>query len=121
MTTITSLNMPSTAYDGNNNGSATVQAQATNLMKVAGAKGLTPEKIDAVAKDFESNFISQMLQSMFDTSDIKDGLGGSEAEETFQSMMVEQYGKVIARTGGIGVADQIKRSMLAMQEVSKKG
>lgn len=92
---------------------------ATNLMKVKGAKGVTMEKIEATAKEFESQFISQMLESMFATRDVKDSLGGSEAEETYQSMMVSEYGKIISRSGGIGVADQIKKAMLKLQEMEK--
>ena len=82
-------------------------------------KKASPEKIDAVAKNFESQFVSQMLESMFSTLDLKDGLGGSDTEETFQSMMISEYGKVITRAGGLGVADQIKREMLKMQEVKQ--
>lgn len=95
---------------------ATTKSVASNLMKVAGAKGATPEKIDATAKDFEAQFIAQMLESMFSTVDTKNALGGSEEEETFQSLMVNEYGKILSRSGGIGVADQIKREMLKMQE-----
>jgi len=95
---------------------STAQA-AGNLMKVAGAKGVTMEKIDAVSKDFEAQFLSQMLESMFSTVDTKQALGGSEAEDTYRSMMVTEYGKAISRAGGIGIAAQIKRSMLHMQEV----
>ena len=94
--------------------------QKTGTMsKVAGAKGVTMEKIDKTAKEFEAQFISQMLSSMFSTRDLKAGLGGSEAEETFQTFMVQEYGHIISRAGGIGVADQIKRSMLQLQEKGK--
>jgi Rod binding domain-containing protein len=85
--------------------------------KMAGAAPTTMEKINATAKDFEAQFVSEMLSSMFSTLDVKEGLGGSDAEETFQSLMVNEYGKVIARTGGIGIADQIKRDMLKLQEM----
>ena len=87
-----------------------------NLAKVAGAKGVTMEKIEATAKEFEAQFISQMLESMFSTRDLKESLGGSEAEETYQSFMIQEYGKIIGRAGGIGISDQIKRSMLELQE-----
>ncbi len=93
--------------------------RAGNLFKVAGAKGVTMEKIEATAKEFESQFISQMLESMFATRDAKDSLGGSEAEETYQSMMITEYGKIISRTGGIGISDQIKDAMLKLQETEK--
>jgi len=92
-------------------------ARAPNRMKVAGAKGATMEKIEATAKEFEAQFLSQMLESMFATRKAEDSLGGSETEETYQSMLITEYGKVLSRTGGIGIADQIKRSMLKLQEV----
>lgn len=85
--------------------------------KVAGAKGATLEKIEATAKEFEAQFISQMLESMFATRDPSESLGGSEAESTYQSFMLQEYGKIISRTGGIGVAEQIKQSMLKLQEI----
>ena len=90
-----------------------------NPMKVAGAKGASMEKIEATAKEFESQFISQMLSAMFATRDAKEGLGGSEEEETYESFLIQEYGKVISRAGGIGIADQIKQSMLKLQEVEK--
>jgi Rod binding domain-containing protein len=70
-----------------------------------------------VANDFEAQFISQMLGNMFSTVDSKEALGGSETEEVYDSMLVDEYGKLLARTGGIGVADQVKRMMIKQQEV----
>lgn len=92
------------------------QSQAVGGMDLNAIKHASPEKIEAVSKEFEAMFVSQMLENMFSTVDVKEGLGGSDAEETYQSMMVSEYGKLIARTGGIGVADQIKRDMLKLQE-----
>lgn len=86
-------------------------------MKLAG-KGMDASKIDAVANDFESQFISQMLENMFSTVDTNGILGGGEGEEVYRSMMIDQYGKLMSRAGGIGVADHVKREMLRMQEVS---
>jgi Rod binding domain-containing protein len=96
--------------------------QASILKKPDGfalnaAKHYSEEKIDAVAKEFESQFISQMLENMFSTIDTKDSLGGSESEETFRSLLISEYGKVISRTGGLGIAEDIKRDMLKHQEV----
>jgi Rod binding domain-containing protein len=86
-------------------------------VKLAG-KGVSPEKVDEVATEFEAQFISQMLENMFSTVDTKGFLGGGEAEETYRSMMVDEYGKLIARSGGIGVADHVKREMLRLQEAN---
>ncbi len=74
-----------------------------------------------VGQDFESQFLSQMIGHMF--NGIKtDGLfGGGHAEEMFRSLLTDEYGKSIAKSGGIGIADQVVRSvMLQFQEASQK-
>ena len=80
-------------------------------------KTMSPEKIDAAANEFEAQFISQMLENMFATSPVNEELGGGEGEEMFRSLMVDEYGKLIARSGGIGVADHVKRELIKLQEV----
>lgn len=76
----------------------------------------TAAKVDEAAQEFESVFMSQMLQHMFadvDMSPMADGPG----KEIYQSMLVDEYGKIITRAGGIGIADHVKREMLRLQEV----
>lgn len=80
-------------------------------------RGASMEKIDAAAQEFEAQFISQMMENMFSGLDTDGPLGGGDAEETYRSMLVNEYGKLISRAGGIGVADHVKREMLALQEV----
>lgn len=73
-----------------------------------------------VGQDFEAQFLSQMIGHMF--SGVKsDGLfGGGQAEEMFKSLLTDEYGKSIAKSGGIGVADQVVRSvLLQFQEASQ--
>jgi len=82
-----------------------------------------PKDLAALKKtgqDFESMFLSQMIGHMF--SGIKaDGLfGGGHAEETFRSLLVDEYGKSIARAGGIGIADQVVRSVLLQFQESNQ-
>jgi peptidoglycan hydrolase FlgJ len=70
-----------------------------------------------VGQDFESMFLSQMLGHMFSGIKAKGMFGGGQAEETYRSLLVEEYGKTIAKAGGIGVAAQVVRSvMLQFQE-----
>lgn len=82
-------------------------------------KGNKPsaEKIDGIANEFEAQFISQMLSNVFSTVDSHEALGGSDAEEVYNSMLVNEYGKLISRTGGIGFSDQVKQMMIRQQEV----
>lgn len=76
-------------------------------------------QVDQVSGEFESQFITQMLSTLSDMRDPEESLGGSDAEEVYDSMLNSEYGKIIARTGGLGVADQVKRVMIAQQEVER--
>ena len=86
-------------------------------LKLRGNAKASAEKIDSLSNEFEAQFISQMLSNMFSTVDAHEALGGSDAEEVYNSMLVNEYGKIIARTGGVGVADQVKQMMIKQQEV----
>jgi peptidoglycan hydrolase FlgJ len=72
-------------------------------------------KIDKTAEDFEAVFLSQMLEQMFADVDLTAGYEGP-GEDVYKSFMLDEYGKIIAKSGGIGIADHIRREMLKMQE-----
>ncbi len=74
-------------------------------------------KIDETAQDFEAVFLSQMLQHMFAGLEVDDWFGGGHGEEAFKSLLVDEYGKLMAKAGGIGVADHIRQEMLNLQEI----
>jgi flagellar protein FlgJ len=79
----------------------------------------TEAEMDEVAQDFEAQFISSMMENMFSGLSTDGPMGGGESEQTYRSLMLDQYGKQIARSGGIGVADYVKREMLRLQEIQK--
>lgn len=70
----------------------------------------------APAEEFEAFFLGQMLSYMFAGVD-DDPLFGSHGERVFQSLLVQEYGKVMARAGGVGIADAVQRELLRQQEV----
>lgn len=74
-------------------------------------------QIDKVAEEFEAQFISQMLENMFATIPVSEELGGGFGEEMYRSLIVNEYGKIISQTGGVGMADHVKREILRTQEV----
>lgn len=91
-----------------------------NKIKGASAANLSPaamHKIDAAAQDFEAVFISQMLEHMFDGVQTNEIFGGGEAEDIYRSMMIDEYGKIMSKAGGIGLADHVKRQLLTLQEM----
>ncbi len=75
------------------------------------------DKIDKTAEDFESVFLSQMMSHMFEGIEPDENFGGGQGEDMVKSLLTDEYGKLIARTGGIGIADYVKREMLTLQEV----
>lgn len=97
------------------------QAQAEQALGTVGAsKGnYSPDALAATRKtatDFEAVFLSQMLQPMFEGIKSEEPFGGGHAEEMWRSMLVDEYGKTLANTGGIGLADQVQRELLRAQE-----
>lgn len=77
------------------------------------------EQARAVAKQFESVFVTQMLSHMFAGIETENGpFGGGHAEAMFRPMLLDEYGKMVANRGnGIGIADHVVRSLLQTQEV----
>ncbi|PPR79879.1 MAG: hypothetical protein CFH06_00213 [Alphaproteobacteria bacterium MarineAlpha3_Bin5] len=69
------------------------------------------------AQEFEAVFISQMLKPLFESVEVEPPFGGGSGEEVWKGLQVEEYGKAIARAGGIGLADHIFAEILKMQEV----
>lgn len=96
---------------------------AANLARAKVAYGQNKDsdaisaKADKAAQDFESLFISQMIEQMFGESLGDDFFGSDESSDVYKQLMVDQYGKQISASGGIGIADYVKRELLKMQEI----
>jgi flagellar protein FlgJ len=71
--------------------------------------------IHKTAQAFESQFISQMLGSMFEGVKTSAPFGGGEAEDAFKSFMMDAFAKQMTKAGGIGLTAPIQREMLKMQ------
>ena len=70
------------------------------------------------AEDFEAVFLSQMLAPMFEGLETDPLFGGGPGEDIYRSLLVEEYGKAVARTGGVGIADAVERELLHLQEAA---
>lgn len=68
-------------------------------------------------EEFEALFIAEMLGPVFEGLKSDGMFGGGSGEEIYRSLMVQEYGKAIARSGGIGIAETVQREMLKMQEM----
>ena len=72
-------------------------------------------KIREAAEQFEAQFLSVMLQPMFEGTDVEGPFGGGAGETMFRSLMTEAMGKQMVKSGGIGLADTVQREILKMQ------
>ena len=70
-----------------------------------------------VAEEFEALFLSQMLEPMFAGLQTEGPFGGGAGEQIYQTLMVQEYGKAIAASGGVGIADAVQREILKLQEI----
>jgi Rod binding domain-containing protein len=95
-------------------------AQATEKL----ARNLNPsklKKIDESAKEFEAVFATEMMKPMFEGIKPDKEFGGGKGEEIFQGMMLDQYGKIMADRGGLGIADAVKAELIRLQAQKGQG
>jgi len=65
-------------------------------------------RLRAVAEEFESLFAKQMLDSMRDTLNPETDLfNGGMAQDIFDDMLYDEYARMIAKSGTLGIADLI--------------
>lgn len=76
------------------------------------------KKARDAAEDFEAFFLSQMFEHMFNGLEPDPIMGGGNAEKIFRSFMTDEYGKMMAKSGGIGIADQVMNYVIRTQEAT---
>lgn len=100
------LSQATDAYTGGLQGSLASQGKVS---------GLNEEQAKKAAEQFESFFLGQMLEYMNSDIDGQGMFGGGHAEDVWRSMLNQEYGKEIAKSSSLGVADAVMRSMLQAQ------
>lgn len=76
------------------------------------------EKIAGAAEEFEAVFIAEMMKPMFEGLETDGMFGGGKGEEVFKSLLLQEYGKLTAKTGKIGIADAVQTELIKIQEQS---
>jgi flagellar protein FlgJ len=71
------------------------------------------------AQDLEGVFLNTLTKEMFSSIKTDGAFGGGFGEETWRGMQAEQLADSIAQSGGIGLADQITRNLLDIQEAAQ--
>jgi Rod binding domain-containing protein len=73
------------------------------------------QKAQEAAQDFESVFIAEMIKPMFEGIETEGPFGGGKGEEVFRGMLVQEYGKILSKSGSIGITNAVRDQMIAMQ------
>ena len=77
--------------------------------------GSAPPRPKAAGEDFEAMFLNSMFQQMF--SGIGQGpFSGGHGANIWRSFLTDEYSKSFVKAGGIGIADEVQRALLAQQE-----
>ncbi len=95
--------------------SAALGARKPPALSSSGDAGATAR----TAEDFEAFFLSQMFEHMFSGIEADPMFGGGQGEEVFRSMLFQEYGKAVARQGGIGLSAMVQTEMLKLQEAQQ--
>jgi peptidoglycan hydrolase FlgJ len=72
------------------------------------------------AEDFEAFFLAQAMDSMFAGINSDKLFGAGSSENVYRSLLSQEYAKVAAKSGSVGIADAVQREILRMQEAQKK-
>jgi Rod binding domain-containing protein len=76
----------------------------------ARADGADPEALREAARQFEAQLLNMMLQSMRKAV-VRDEQNGSGTQDLYQEMMDREVALLVARRGGIGLADSMVRQL----------
>ena len=111
---IRSLNMPANVVPPMLNGRPDIQL-ADALTKVSPA---AQAKAKTQSQDFEAVFLNSMFSQM--TAGLKgDGpFGDTVGTGVWRSMLTDQYARTFAKAGGIGISNEVYRTLILQQAKS---
>jgi peptidoglycan hydrolase FlgJ len=73
-------------------------------------------KIKKTATEFETMFLEQMLDRMTKSEGTDGPLGeNGTGGDVWRSMLSQEYAKTITKSGGVGISNQIMKSMIDLQ------
>lgn len=87
-------------------------------VSLAGAVKGSPEEAREVARQFESVFISELLEQMSIGIKTDGAFGGGPSEGIYRSFLNGAIADQVSKNGGIGIADAVYREILKLQEAN---
>jgi Rod binding domain-containing protein len=109
--TTTPVTMPALAAQ-----TATSALNALAASSATAAANDPKSRARAQATDFEAMFLNSMFSHMFTAIDGEGPFGGAGGPGVWRSFLTDEYSKSFAKAGGVGIADQVYRTLLAQQE-----
>lgn len=67
-------------------------------------------------QDFEAFFLSQAFENMFQGIEADPVFGGGNGESVYRSLLISEYSKAAAQSGSTGIATEVTREILRLQE-----
>jgi peptidoglycan hydrolase FlgJ len=100
-------------------------ATMTSATTTGAAAGSRPKltqdaRMHAQAENFEVQFVNSMFQHMYTGLEGNGPFGNSTGTGPWRSFLTEEYAKNFVKSGGIGIADSVYKSLLAHQEARAK-
>ncbi len=99
-------------------------AQPVNTVAAAPIEAAAAPKDPAAwqaAESFEAMFLYQVFDAMSAGLSTGGPFGGGPAEGSFRAMLNEKYAAAVSRAGGVGIADNIYREIVRLQEARYDG
>ena len=75
-------------------------------------------KAQATATDFEAMFLNSMFSQMTAGLKGEGPFGDTPSTGVWRSMLTEQYSKQFAKAGGVGIANEVYRTLIVTQAKS---
>jgi flagellar protein FlgJ len=72
-------------------------------------------KAKSTAQDFEAMFLNQMFSQMTNGLQGEGPFGNTPGTGVWRSMLTEQYSKSFAKAGGVGISNDVYRTLILQQ------
>lgn len=105
-------------YSSFENSALSLQKARLTEQKKSPEKNL--EQVKETAENFEAFFLTKTMESMFEGISTEGMFGGGHAEKIYRSLLLDEYGKTMAKTGSVGISQSIMQSILEMQEAASQ-
>lgn len=94
-----------------------ILSDVSGAAQAAKAKAAGEAKAKKTASEFESMFLEQSLDRMTQSEGTDGPLGeNGTGGGVWRSMLTKEYAGQIVKSGGVGIADQVYREMMRLQE-----